>query len=162
MNSKYQPALLGGLLIGVLAGLPFVSLGNCCFCLWVVCGGMLVAHLRYQQPGPPPEASEVVLAGLLAGLIGAVIATAIELVLLPLVGPMVQRMMLNLLQSLPNVPDQAREQLDRQMQAGQQLKYFVAFQSLGWRIPGYAIFGMLGALLGKAIFKPKAPPVVQG
>ena len=38
---KQQPALLGGLFIGVLSALPGVSIGNCCCCLWVVTGGLL-------------------------------------------------------------------------------------------------------------------------
>ena len=32
---KLQPALFGGLFIGVLSALPLVSVGNCC-CLWVI------------------------------------------------------------------------------------------------------------------------------
>ena len=37
--SRYQPALLGGLFIGVLSSLPVVSTANICCCLWVIVGG---------------------------------------------------------------------------------------------------------------------------
>jgi uncharacterized membrane protein YeaQ/YmgE (transglycosylase-associated protein family) len=158
MNSKYQPALLGGLLIGVLAGMPFVSIGNCCFCLWVVVGGVLVAYLRQQQPGPAPETADIVLGGLIAGVIGAVIASTLELALFQWTGPMMQRMMQNIIQSVPNFPEEARQQLDRSMQMGQQIKYAVFMQTLFFRIPCYAIVGLLGALLGHAIFKEKTAP----
>jgi hypothetical protein len=30
------------------------------------------------------------------------------------------------------------------------------------QLPVYAVFGMLGALLGTALFRKKQPPVVQG
>ena len=43
MPSKLQPALLGGLLIGVLSALPFVSVLNGCCCLWVILGGVLTS-----------------------------------------------------------------------------------------------------------------------
>ena len=34
-----QPALIGGVVMGVLSALPIVSGGNLCCCLWVVSGG---------------------------------------------------------------------------------------------------------------------------
>ena len=39
--ARYQPALLGGLFIGVLSSLPVVGAANYCCCLWVVVGGVL-------------------------------------------------------------------------------------------------------------------------
>ena len=51
--SKLQPALLGGVFIGVLSALPIVSAGNLCCCLWVLSGGALAAYLLQQnQPVP--------------------------------------------------------------------------------------------------------------
>jgi hypothetical protein len=49
---RTQPALFGGLVMGVLSALPIVSAGNWCCCLWVVSGG-LVAQDR------PPDALEL-------------------------------------------------------------------------------------------------------
>ena len=47
-----QPALLGGVFIGVLSALPIVQLCNCC-CVWIVGGGALAAYLQQQnQPMP--------------------------------------------------------------------------------------------------------------
>ena len=53
--SRYQPALLGGLFIGVLSALPVVNIANCC-CLWVICGGVLTVYLQ-QQNLPTPVAT---------------------------------------------------------------------------------------------------------
>jgi hypothetical protein len=43
MQERLQPALWGGVFIGVLSALPLVNLGNCCCCLWVLVGGGLAA-----------------------------------------------------------------------------------------------------------------------
>ena len=46
MGQKLQPAVLGGLLIGVLSALPFVSM---CCCLWVIAGGVLTTYLLQER-----------------------------------------------------------------------------------------------------------------
>ena len=51
--SKLQPAILGGVLIGVLSALPIVSAGNLCCCLWVVLGGVVAAYLLQQNQSTP-------------------------------------------------------------------------------------------------------------
>ena len=52
---KLQPALFGGLFIGVLSALPIINIGNCC-CLWVIGGGVLATYLM-QQNHPYPIAA---------------------------------------------------------------------------------------------------------
>lgn len=151
-TSRYQPALLGGLFIGVLSSIPLVSAANVCCCLWVVAGGVLTVYLQQQRAAAPVEASEAVLGGLIAGLIGAVITVAASFVLLSLMGPMWTSSLQSALEN-PDMPPQAREWMARLM-TGQGI---VAFQLLVY-VPCYAIFGMLGALLGLAIFKKKTPP----
>jgi len=45
-----QPALLGGLAIGVLSALPVINLANCC-CAWILFGGGLALWAgRWIQP----------------------------------------------------------------------------------------------------------------
>ena len=48
-----QPALIGGLVMGVLSALPLVSAGNICCCLWVVTGGLVAAYLLQQNQAMP-------------------------------------------------------------------------------------------------------------
>jgi hypothetical protein len=66
MSDRLQPALWGGLFIGVLSALPLVNLENCCCCLWVLCGGALAAYLRQQNNLYQIDAAEV-RSGLMAG-----------------------------------------------------------------------------------------------
>ena len=42
-----QPALLGGVAMGVLSALPVINIANCC-CAWILFGGGLAAYLMQQ------------------------------------------------------------------------------------------------------------------
>ena len=75
MSNKLQPAVLGGVLIGVLSALPYV--GACC-CLWVIAGGVMTTYLLQERITTPVSAGDASIAGLLAGVIGAVISTLLS------------------------------------------------------------------------------------
>ena len=66
---KHQPALLGGVFIGVLSALPYINAANCC-CLWVIAGGVLVVYLQQQASPTPVATNDAVIGGLIAGAIG--------------------------------------------------------------------------------------------
>jgi hypothetical protein len=55
---KHQPALLGGLFIGVISSLPIVSALNFAAVLWVVLGGLLVVYLQQQRTPEPVETAD--------------------------------------------------------------------------------------------------------
>jgi hypothetical protein len=155
--SRHQPALLGGLLIGVLSSLPIINVANCC-CLWVIAGGMLTVYLQQSKP-EPVETGDAVIGGLIAGLIGAVIVCVVSYVKLMVLGPVVQTYLDNVRQQLegnPQIPPGVRDFVLNMMGGGGML-VMTALVTL----PLYAIFSMLGALLGTALFRKK-PPVVQG
>ncbi len=57
----------------VLSALPVVGLGNCCCCLWVVCGGVLAAYLDQQSDPTPITVGRGAFTGFLAGIIGAIV-----------------------------------------------------------------------------------------
>ena len=48
-----QPALIGGVVTGVLSALPFISGFNACCCLWVVSGGLVASYLLQQSRSTP-------------------------------------------------------------------------------------------------------------
>ena len=105
---KHQPALLGGLFIGVLSSLPFVSSLNMCCCLWVVAGGILVVYLQQQNTPEPVETAGAVIGGLLAGLIGAVITSMVTMFIFTATGPMVQDQLRTSLEN-PEIPAEVRD-----------------------------------------------------
>ncbi len=154
-SGRFQPALLGGLLIGVLSALPIVSAGNCCCCLWVIAGGMLAVHLRQQNSPFAITSAEGALTGLLAGLFGGIIGVLLAIPVDMMMGPMQRRMLDWVMVANPDIPTETRDMFQRFATPAA-----LAFKLLFGVITG-AVFGMLGGLLGVAVFKndlPEAPP----
>lgn len=155
--SKLQPALLGGLVIGVLSALPVISMGNCLCCAWVILGGMLATYLLQQGQLTPVEAADGAIVGLLAGLAGAVIGSLvsipIQMVMGPLNGDFIRRI---LEQSGGEMPGEMRSTIESMARggAGGAMIVFGLIMSLCVN----AIFGTLGGLLGTVIFKSSVPP----
>jgi len=150
---RFQPSLLGGLFIGVLSALPIVGAANLCCCLWVVTGGFLTAYLQRQQdPAVPLNASESALLGLFAGVVGAVLYIAATVVIFGVGGEQFEAQFRAVIEG-QQVPAEAREMMDRLM-TGRNLMLFLGAVTL----PVYAVFSMLGSLLGVAVFRRKTPP----
>lgn len=156
-SGRLQPALLGGAFIGVMSALPIVNMGNCCCCMWVLAGGALAVYLRKQNSPMPITAAEGALVGLLAGAFGGVIWAVLSIPIQMMMGPM-QAEWISRIASASNedMPPEMREMLDR-MAAGGALGAAGIFMSMV-NIVMSAIFGMLGGLLGVAIFNRKTPP----
>lgn len=156
---KLQPALFGGLLIGVLSALPIVNAGNCCCCLWVIGGGVLTTYLMQQNHPHPVRAEDGALAGLLAGAIGGVLATLLSIPIAMMMGPVQQRFIESIAAN-PDLPEQYRDFLGNVSRGGQ----FGVFR-LGAGVVSVvvdAVFGMLGGLLGVALFRKKDLPPPPG
>ncbi|HSL24043.1 MAG TPA: hypothetical protein VK886_21095 [Vicinamibacterales bacterium] len=157
---KLQPALLGGVFMGVLSALPFISYANACCCLWVVVGGLLAAWLLQQNHPYAITTGDGALVGLLAGLCGAVIGTVVGL----LMSPFQQQIDLYLLSRLPelvgDVPPMVEEAIAQRRQ-GPALNLMASLLGLVISLIINPIFAMLGGLLGAALFKkgdqPPAP-----
>jgi hypothetical protein len=155
--SRYQPALLGGLFIGVLSALPVVSAANMCCCLWVVVGGVLTAYLQQQARPVPLEASEAALGGVVAGVVGAVInITVMGLLLSGAMGAQLVEQLRSAIDQNPQVPVEMRDRFTTLLGSGGFVVIVAAVT-----VPVYAVFGMLGSLLGLAMFKKK-PPTAPG
>lgn len=152
--SRLQASLLGGLFIGVLSSLPVVNLANCC-CLWVIAGGALTVYLQQQGRLTSIAAADAALSGLLAGVIGSLIYLALSMVLFSAVGgDAMEVQMREMMDQYPNqLPPETREMVQN-LFAGPGFMLLVAL----FTIPLYAIFSMLGGLLGTLIFR-KSPPV---
>ena len=70
--SKIQPALVGGLVIGLLWSIPFLNLINFCCCLGVLVGGAVAAWMLIKQsPVLPVSNGDGAVVGTLAGLVGS-------------------------------------------------------------------------------------------
>jgi|SRR5580765_8477466 ABC-type uncharacterized transport system permease subunit len=154
--SRYQPALLGGLFIGVLSSLPMVNAVNLCCCLWVVCGGVLVTYLLQQKAPTPVATSEAAMQGLLAGVVGGLLVTAFQLAMASILGPMVLEQVRQQLSSNNEIPPEMRDTILRFLTGTN-----IALLSLFITVPMYAVFSMAGSFLGLAFFRKKLPPQPQ-
>lgn len=83
MNNKLKPALLGGLIVGVLSAIPFI---NYCCCIWTIGGGALAAYLYVKSSPVPVRTGDGAIVGGLAGIIGGIIYLVIGLPLTLLFG----------------------------------------------------------------------------
>ena len=148
MGSRVQPAVIGGLFIGVLSTLPFVNIVNICCCLWVVLGGAPAAHLLQQDSTEPITAADGTLIGLMAGGVGALVGTLLSIPIDLYFGPIMRDWVLRYAEG-QELPPEFLEMLNQQASAaGIVLK-------LIWNLFAYVIFGMLGGVLGVALFRRK-------
>jgi hypothetical protein len=167
--SKLQPALLGGLVLGLGSVIPGISLGNFCCCGWGIVAGTLAGYLLIKRsPVLPISKGDGSAAGALAGVVGSFINLAIGVPL-------------SLLQ-WNNVVSQVQQRADTSSDAASReaVNQIIAIMqghpvliALGiWLI--FAIVGVsvaaLGGMIGVAIFEkrkgqqypPQAPPSSEG
>jgi hypothetical protein len=150
-----MPALLGGLFIGVLSGLPVIYLANCC-CLWVITGGFLAAWLQQQNHEQPITALDGAVVGLLAGLVGGVVHYLVVMPLELLLGGMFPGMYESVMRSPQEMPPEMRRVIHELGPQGLLLVASMFFAGIAM------VFSMFGGLLGAVMIKkppPPAPPV---
>jgi len=153
---KLQPALFGGLFIGVLSALPIINLGNCLCCMWVIGGGALAVYLMQQNYPYAVQASDGALVGLLAGFIGGALAGLLVIPLALAFGPMEQRIIQRALENNQDMPPEVRSMVEN-MTRGSMLG-IMAVIGVIIRAICFGVIAMLGGLLGVAIFKKKDLP----
>jgi hypothetical protein len=74
-----QPALTGGMFLGVLSSVPIISAGNCFFCMWVLLGGGIATIMLTRQRPSGITYGDGAFGGVLSGLVGAVIGTILQM-----------------------------------------------------------------------------------
>jgi hypothetical protein len=68
--NKLKPALLGGLVVGLLSSIPFL---NYCCCIWGIGGGLLAVFLYIKDSPTPVRPGDGAVLGAMAGVIGALL-----------------------------------------------------------------------------------------
>jgi len=154
--AKLQPALFGGLFIGVLSALPIINLGNCLCCMWVIGGGALAVYLMQQNYPFALQGADAALVGLLAGLIGGALDGLLVIPLALAFGPTEQRIIQRALESSQDVPPEVRSMFDHLATGG--VLGVMAIVGVFIRAIIFGVIAMLGGLLGLALFKRKDLP----
>ena len=73
---KLKPALIGGVVVGLLSALPIL---NYCCCIWAIGGGVLATFLYIKSSPVPVRPGDGAMIGALAGVVGAIIYLIIGL-----------------------------------------------------------------------------------
>ena len=155
MNNKLKPAVIGGVVLGLLSVIPFVNLANFCCCLWAILGGALASYLYIKNSPVPATPGDGAILGALAGLVGAVIAVFIGIPLSILMSGVMTGILVRLMESIN--PSQA-ELVRSQIAAGQTV--------VGAIVNGLilavllVIFSTLGGLIGIPIFEKRKREVM--
>jgi hypothetical protein len=139
--------------MGVLSGLPLVSAGNLCCCMWVIAGGLVAAYVLQQNESTPISAGDGATVGLLAGLVGAFVYLIVSIPISFLIAPMERMVVQRLVERLGDMPPEFREFTTRGISQGIRLiAGFIFYVFVG------AAFSTVGGVIGQAIFQKKLPP----
>jgi hypothetical protein len=161
--SKLQPALVGGLIVGLGSSIPLLEAANLCCCFWSLAGGAVAARMLVtRSPLFKVTSGEGAVVGLLAGLVGAGINLIISVPLKVLTWS-------SSLQSSQSMFDSFDDPAMRALGAqaiNMMQDHPVLFALLGWLLFAFAGsgFAALGGVLGVAFFEKRknseqpAPP----
>ena len=150
MNNKLKPAVIGGVVLGLLSAIPFVNWANLCCCLWALLGGALASYLYIKNSPAPATPGDGAILGAMAGLVGAVISVIIGIPVSILTSGLMIGIVVRLMESVN--PSQA-EMMRSQIEAGQSV--------VGAIVNGLilavllVIFSTLGGLIGIPIFEKR-------
>ena len=150
---KLIPALLGGLFIGVLSALPFVSVANCC-CLWVITGGYIAAWLQQKNYDPPITIGDGTVVGLLAGFVGGIVHYLTVLPIELYLGSLTAGMSGGFMPARQEIPPEFRRMMNELGPQGLLLLGSMFFAVIS------VIFGTIGGILGAIMVRKASPPSV--
>ena len=162
-----QPALVGGVMAGMLSVIPFVNFVNCCFCAWLLVGGAVAAKMLINRAPRPVRSGEGAQVGAVAGLIAAGIYSLISLAMAVFnIGQRLQEELFNRIGEASGDP-QIQADIQKMIEAS-------ANQPLAQKLVSVVIvliivsiiyigFSTLGGLLGVALFEKRRdqPPPPQ-
>ena len=145
-SGKFMPALWGGLLSGFIGGVPAVAWLNCFCYSGVMLGGILAVYLYRRELGPEQlvDSADGALLGLTSGALGVLIAAILNMFVATTNLNFVFRMAQNL----------GSAQLDDWLYRFDpaMLKRLLFFFWFSFNLVVYCLFGLVGGLLGVALF----------
>ena len=164
MNSKLRAAIIGGIVIGLLSGLPYVRLGNVICCLWIVMGGALACYLYIKKSTTPVNVGEGALLGGIAGAIGWAVEIIVGVPLTILTGYPELRFMVGLLERVnPQEAEKFQRNLEYALSRSFSEQFFYSVFSLQTLLSLLItiVFALVGGMVAVPLFekrKTDAPP----
>jgi hypothetical protein len=147
-----QPALIGGVFIGILSALPFVNIANYCCCLWVITGGVIAAVLDQQTEPARIRTSRAAYDGAVAGIVGAIVWLATSMLLDVVMSPLYERAVTEMLRNASDMPPAARAYLENVgSRASSPVSYILGFL---FHLFVGVVFATIGGIIGVTVFGP--------
>ncbi len=147
-----QPALTGGMFLGLLSSLPLISIGNALCCMWVLGGGAIAAFLVSKQRPSGITYGDGAFAGVLSGLFGAIIATIVSIPVRIISTRMFaeqQRALEEAFKDMPNLDGPIKELFMRM--ASPEVSVVVVSFTFFMNLLVFSLFAMIGGILMVAI-----------
>jgi len=165
MNNKLKPAVIGGVVLGLLSAIPFVNFVNLCCCAWAILGGLLASYLYVKNSATPANAGDGAIIGAMAGGIGAAIYLVIGIPLALVSGAAMREMMISL---IANVDPRQADLIRGAAMQGESVASTIIQGFIGALL--LVVFAVIGGLIGIAIFEkrkgggpvPPPPPPAPG
>lgn len=154
-----MPALIGGILSGLLTAIPFIS---CLCCLWIIGGGLLAAYLLSKDSPDSLTTGDGAIVGVFAGIIGSVVDTIVSIPF--------DAMMRNsqFMRAILDRVSEYSQDLPAGFEGLLESGPFGGSFSIAWTLLGLVIsmvlfsaFSALGGIIGASIFKKKSDPNSQ-
>jgi CDP-diglyceride synthetase len=163
MENKVKPAVIGGVVLGLLSAIPFVNIVNVCCCLWAILGGMLASHLYVKNSPTPATAGDGAIVGALAGAVGAVISLVVGIPLSLVSGAAMRGILVSMME---RVDPQQADIVRRQMEATGESIAGAIVHGLILAVLIF-LFAIIGGLIGIPLFEkrkggPVPPPPYPG
>ena len=152
-----QPALTGGMFLGLLSSLPIIQAGNCLCCMWVLLGGAIATvMLTRQRPLSRITYGDGAFAGVLSGSFGAVIGTVVQTAFRSLTARFAasQQPLLESYMNKYGIQDPWRDWLLR-VNSGE-ISSFTLLLTFFSNLLVFALFAMIGGILAIAILNKRA------
>jgi hypothetical protein len=151
LEGKWKAILIGGLITGLA---PFAPLFNLACCAIPLVGAIVaVAVYRSSQPPPALTNNDGIVLGLMSGLVGTAIYGVLIIPLVILVGGAVGGFIGRAIGSIAEIPPQVRDLMDWLFSNIGHFIGVILFVKIIARLALSLVFGMLGGILGVAIFK---------
>jgi hypothetical protein len=154
---KLMPALYGGVIMGVISGIPILSIVNCFCCAGIMLGGFMAVFFYKKElnaSSPPLTNGDGLALGALAGLAGAVVtvilSAAFHLLFGMALGGGMQR-----LEDM-GIGDRIPPETMRMVQGMLRGPGLIGITFV-FHLVVDPLFGLLGGLIGYAVFKSKTP-----
>jgi hypothetical protein len=145
----FLPALIGGLLAGVVSAIPFF---NCLCCLWVIAGAIFSTYLLAGRTPASLKTGDGLLVGTLSGIFGAIINVILNIPLGPIYLNVTRRFLMSMSRFMEEMPPNWEGLLQMRYRG---LSPSLLILDLLLSSVLFAFFGAIGGLIGISLFGRK-------